>query len=140
MEPTTKNNKKILNFIYHLNSIIKREKWIPAYDRDTDSLSFRLPKLSNSARIIYLDDEIALYLNEDKDVEGIFIEYFKSNFIKHHRELKKIAKDIDRKEDKESSIINLEEMQSGEILPKFEKIVKTSLLENIQFRGIGVNT
>ncbi len=135
MKTTAQKNKKIIDFLYHFSDVIKRDNWIPGYNKDTDSLSFRKPKLSDSSRISYLGDEIALYLNKDKDVEGLFIEYFRTNFMKHHQELKGVAEDIDKQMEAEQDTVNLERMKSSDVLPELEEIVKSSLLENMQFQS-----
>jgi len=136
MTTVVQSNKKIIDFLYNFGNIVKKEKWTPRYDRDTDSLSFTVPELSDSSRISYLDDEIAFYFNKDKEIEGVFIEYFTSNFIKHHKEMKKVIKDIKERGGKEEALIKIEIVKDKDVLPKFEEIIKTSILENCQFQKI----
>ena len=86
--PTRFNKKKILGFIANFSEIAKKSGWISHYDADSDSLGIRAPKLSHDVRKRYLnDDEFAFYLNGKGDVQGIFIEYFLSNFVAHRKDL-----------------------------------------------------
>ena len=136
MTTAVQNSKKIIDFLYNFSDIVKKEKWISRYDKDTDALSFTIPNLSDSSRIFYLDDEIAFYFNKDKKIEGIFIEYFTSNFVQHHQEIKGVIKDIKKEEKKENSLIKINFMKDKKILPKFEEIIKDSLLENYKLQEV----
>jgi len=95
-----KDVKKFLDFTYNVRDIVEKEKWVLRYDLETDSLSCRVSKLPDDARIKYFGDEFAFYMTKDNKIKGIFIEYFSSNFIKHHKEAKdfKIALDTKKKE------------------------------------------
>jgi len=97
MITTVKETKKIFDFIYNFSKIAKKENWVSRYDIESDSLSFTVPKLPMDARIKYFGDEVALYLARDNDVKGVFIEYFRSNFIKHHKDFKELLKDVEKK-------------------------------------------
>ena len=91
MNPTLKK-KKIVDFLSQFSDIAKKENWISHYDAESDSLAIRTPKLSEDARKEYINDEFAFYLTPKSDVQGIFIEYFVSNFVSHHKDFKGVAK------------------------------------------------
>lgn len=128
---TKKEKSKIIDFIFNFRKIAQKENWVTIYDKGVDSLSIIKPVLSNSSRINYINDEFALYLNNKKDVEGIFIEYFFNNFIKHHKEVDLKLTEI---EGNEGDLIELKDKQEEKIVPKLEKIVKDSLVDDIQFK------
>jgi len=140
MKSEIKKNRKVIDFLYNFKNIVKKEKWVPRYDKDVDAFSFSVPILSKNARISYLDDEIAFYFNKNGEIEGIFIEYFTANFVRHHKELKELLKDIEKEEKKDNkSLIQIETVKSQNIFPKFEEVIKSSLLENFQFQKTDVN-
>lgn len=134
MTASTTKNRKIVDFIYNFGGIAKKEKWTPKYDKDTDSLAFIAPNLSDDTRISYIDDEIALYFDENKEIRGIFIEYFTSNFVKHHKELNKVTQDIKKRTRDNKSLIDVQTIKNKKVFSMFEEVVKTSLLENVQFQ------
>jgi len=130
-------NKKIFDFAYSFKKIIKKERWVPRYDIESDSLSMTVSKLPNDARIKYFgNNEIAFYLTKNNDIKGIFIEYFKSNFIEHHKEFKGLIEDIKEKDKTEESLIELKRNKINKVVPEFEEIIQESLTENVKFESI----
>lgn len=134
METLVKENKKIFDFAYNFNEIVKKEKWVSRYDIESDSLSLTVSKLPNDARIKYFGDEVAFYLNKDNDVKGIFIEYFKSNFIEHHKDFKELLRGIEKKKQEEKTLIELKKNKMKKLIPNLEEIIQKSLVENIEFK------
>ncbi|OGZ33771.1 MAG: hypothetical protein A3I88_02990 [Candidatus Portnoybacteria bacterium RIFCSPLOWO2_12_FULL_39_9] len=132
MTTTLKNNKKILDFIYHFNKIARGEKWVSRYDIESDSLSFTVPKLPDDARIKYLGDEVAFYLTKDSNIKGIFIEYFKSNFIKHHKDFRQLLKDIEKKKEMKTTLVELKSNKMKKVIVELEEIMRESLIKNIK--------
>lgn len=131
---TTKANKKIFDFAYHFSKIAKEEKWVPRYDIESDSFSLTVPMLPIDARIKYFDDEVALYITKNNDVKGIFIEYFKSNFVEHHKDFRSLLKDIKSKKRTEKNLIELKKSKVKEVVSEFEEIIQESLIESIEFK------
>lgn len=92
-----KNNQVSPNFKQDLfqmaSNLNKASKgWIVSYDPETDSLSYSVEKLSMGTKINYLDDEIAVYLSSNNEVEGVFIEYVTKNYLSHNKNLKDFKK------------------------------------------------
>lgn len=135
MKITTKETKKILDFAYSFKEIVKKEKWIPRYDIESDSLSLTVSNLPHDARIKYFGSEVAFYLTKNNNIKGIFIEYFKSNFIKHHKELRGLLGDIEQKE-KTDTFIKLKETKMDKVIPEIEETIQESLAESIKFEPI----
>jgi hypothetical protein len=107
--------KKVPN----LDSVIK-DNWVTRYDADSDALYLTEPILSKSARIKYVNDELAFYLTPKNKVEGIFIEYFTSNYIQHHQGLKSVMVEVKSHKTGLNPII------------KLSRISQNSIVKNIQ--------
>lgn len=136
MNKTIKNKKELLDIASGLDKFIKKNNWVSRYDSDSDSLSITKPELSSDSRIRYFDEEVALYLNEKGDIEGLFIEYFKSNFVEHHKDLDKVVKNIENKKKNNSSMITLQKKDVSKIAPDIEDELKSSLAENLDVGSI----
>lgn len=115
--------KNIVSFISNLSDVASKKGWISSYDPEADSLSIRKNKLSKDARKKYINDEFAFYLNRDKNVEGIFMEYFLSNFVSHHKDFKKVVKKIKKSQDKEEII----KFKNKELINKLESVMLNSV-------------
>lgn len=127
--PTMLDKKKILDFATSFSEIAKREKWVSHYDSDSDSFAIRTPKLSESARKTYINDEFAFYLNDKSRVEGVFIEYFTTNFVAHHKkDFKGIVKELKNQEGENGGVIELTQRETKKLTPELEGIIINSLI------------
>lgn len=98
MQRNITENKAVLSFAYNFENVVRDNDWISRYDTDTDAFSVTVKKLPNDARLKYFGDEFAFYLTKNGQVKGIFIEYFKKNFIRHNKGVDEIRGLINRKE------------------------------------------
>ena len=131
MTTTTKEKENILDFTFHLSETVKREGWISHYDVDSDSFALISPKLSDDARKEYINDEFALYFTKKRDIQGVFIEYFKSNFLKHHKKTKFVLSSQKQKENKQS-VVYIKKETIKKFVPELESVLKESLLKGFQ--------
>ncbi len=132
MTKDIKEKEKILEFTFHLSDIVKKESWVSHYDADSDSFALISPKLSDNARKEYIDDEFAFYFTKDRKIQGIFIEYFKSNFLAHNRKSKYVLASDKRKNNR--SLINIKKETTKRFTADLESLLKESLLGNFKIR------
>ena len=140
MSTTLEEKKEILHFIHSFSEVAKKEKWTSHYDTDNDSLAIRMPKLSRDARKKYFNDEFAFYINKQNKVEGVFIEYFVSNFVSHHKDFKKVIKemekDIKKTKENDKAIMELEKGDLKKIVPELESVIINSLIPDKKFNCV----
>ena len=131
MEFNLKQKKNIVDFARNFSSIAKKGGWISNYDTETDSMAVRVPRLSPSAKKKYINDEFAFYLNHDNKVEGVFIEYFMTNFVAHLEDVKnlkrELAKEI-KKKGETSSVVTLRTSETKRIVPELESVLIDSFI------------
>lgn len=120
---------KISQFVKNFANIAKRQKWTSIYDPEDDSLAFHKPKLSNDARKKYINDEFALYIDSKNNIQGLFIEYFASNFIIHHQTIQKVIKAKDLKPKKEE-LIGFEKEKANLVAEELRIALISSLIQN----------
>jgi len=129
MTSTLEEKKKIVDFMSNFPQKSKDEGWISHYDTDSDSFIFRIPKLSVDVHKRYFDDEFAFYWNNKNNIEGLFIEYFTSNFISHDKDLKSlVSKEIKNKKDE--SVIQFNKRDIQKIVSKLENAMLNSAVPN----------
>jgi hypothetical protein len=128
---TTRDKKEFLDLATDFDGFVKQHGWVSRYDTESDSFSITTPKLSNSARIKYFDDEVAFYINKENRVEGIFLEYFKSNFMKHHKnaakELEKVLEKLEENNKDDNTTVKVDIKKVKKITPDLQEAIKTSL-------------
>lgn len=135
MATTLEEKKNILNFVQNLSGTVRDQEWISNYDSENDSFAMRVPDLSKDSHKKYFNNEFAFYLNKKSEVEGIFIEYFVSNFVAHHKNFKAIAKKLKPK--KEKSVIELKKSEVNKIAPGLESLLINSLIVNSNLQKLG---
>ncbi len=131
---TTQDKKDLLDLATGFNAFAKKHGWVSRYDTESDAFYITVPKLSDSARINYFDDEVAFYITNDNKVEGIFLEYFKANFIKHHKkskEIEKVLDDLEEKNKTDDTLVKVDINQVKKIAPDLEEAIKLSLANKL---------
>ncbi len=137
MSNNIKQNKEFIDLALNFQEFIRANDWVSRYDLESDAFSITVPNLSQDARIAYFDDEIALYITQDHKIEGIFMEYFKSNFVQHHKDLQPVIKDIENEnEEKHLSLIKLDEDKLQKIVPDIQEALQMVLAERLNL-GLG---
>lgn len=130
MNTSIKGKKELLDLASDFTGFIKKRGWISRYDSESDSFFVTTPHLSKDARIHYFDDEIAFYLTKDNKVEGLFLEYFKSNFVEHHRELRPVIKAIEKEAGK-VTLARISQEEVRKIAPDLQEAIRSSLAEKL---------
>ena len=132
MSTSIQNNRNILDLSSDFRAFIEKNGWVTRYDIESDAFSVTKPKLSKDARIKYFDDEIGFYVAKGNIVEGVFVEYFGSNFVKHHKDLRAILKDIKDKDTKKEGLIQLNKEKIKKIAPDIQGAIRDVLVENLR--------
>jgi hypothetical protein len=131
MELNLKQKKNIVDFARNFSSIAKKEGWISNYDTETDTIAVRVPRLSSSAQKKYVNDEFAFYLNHDNKVEGVFIEYFMTNFVTHLDDVKDLKKELTKeikRKGEDSSVVTFKTSETKKIVPELESVLINSFI------------
>jgi hypothetical protein len=121
--------KNMFTFLGKFSEIVNKKQWISHYDRESDSFVMRSKRLSKDARKKYFGDEFAFYFNNKNQIEGIFIEYFSTNFISHNKEIKNKIKNIKMREavNDETSTIEIKKSEIKKIIPALESAMLDSV-------------
>ncbi len=130
MQKTTQK-KDVMDLASDFSSFVKRHGWIARYDPESDELSIAMPRLSKNSRIRYADDELAFYVTPHNRIEGIFIEYFQSNFVRHHKDLKKIILKLGNKNS--DTLVRLGSNTMKKIAPDLEETLRLFLAQRLDF-------
>jgi hypothetical protein len=124
--------------VYNLSNIAAKQAWVFRYDPESDELSVTVPKLSKDARIRYVNDEIALYFSKNNKIEGLFIEYFRHNFIQHQsafKNLKNMARAITKKQPvQQDGLVEFSWKSIKKMAPDFDDAIKFSLVKDVQLQ------
>jgi len=84
MEMTTMNKRKLINAVKQIPTIAKKHGWVVTLDRDEGSLFYSPKRIPSGTSLFQVTDEYALYVDKKNIPQGVMVEYFEHNFIKHH--------------------------------------------------------
>lgn len=85
-------SKNLSLSIANIFKLAKSNKWIVEYDDELDHLYWIKPKISKTAKLKKFLDDFSLYIMPSGDIQGMFIEYAKYNFIAHNKEYGELLK------------------------------------------------
>lgn len=108
---------KILKQLKDLQSM--SVKWSLTYDSDVDQLYYGLSEIPKGSFLYQVNDEINLYVDKKSRISGMFVEYFRNNYLEHNEDLKPVL-----------SVLEGEGSQTEGI-----KQIERSALENDLFFG-----
>ncbi|RJQ38651.1 hypothetical protein C4559_00910 [Candidatus Microgenomates bacterium] len=82
------NIKKLSEQVASLEDISKKKKWQFFYDSDLDQL-YLTPDVVKKDCVLYsVNNEFSIYVDKQSNIEGVFVEYFKTNLSSHNSRFK----------------------------------------------------
>ena len=84
MDKTTIKNEQLIDAAKSLPIVAEREGWVLTLDKEEGTLFYSPEKISDQAQLHQITDEYALYLDKDFKPQGMMIECYEQNFLKHH--------------------------------------------------------
>ncbi len=94
MERANNLSVKIANIF----DVAKKNKWVAEYNSDLDHFYWIKPKISKKAELKRFLDDFSLYITPSGEIQGVFIEYAKFNFMAHNKEYEKLFEKMDKVE------------------------------------------
>ena len=138
MALTFVQKKNVLDLVPNLSAVAKDRCWISHYDTDTDTMIVRVPRFSRGTEKRYANEEFAFFFNKKSEIEGVFIEYFLSNFMKHNASVKdmnaELKKEIKDEKSENSSIVSLESRETKKLISGLECALVNSFVPNLPIK------
>ncbi len=83
---------KIVKQLGQISQNFETGKWLFEYNKELDQLYFGKKIIPKNSFLYNLNDEINIFVTPKSTINGIFIEYFETNYIKHNKNLKHVIK------------------------------------------------
>ena len=113
---------KIINNLSELSKVAQENKWSKSYDKDLDFLYWGNQDKMAKAKILKVSQEVFLYIDENKNIEGVGVEYLSSNFVEHKPEYKDLLNLFTQEEKNGVFIIPPE--KDSKLIHRFEDFAK----------------
>lgn len=93
------NPHKLRESLLSFPTRAKNERWVLVWDKLVDSLYFTPSKIPQGNVLFGLTHELNIYINSKSEINGIFIENFSTNFVKHNEEFEDMLEAMKKKID-----------------------------------------
>jgi hypothetical protein len=126
--------KNLVKLASNFSRLIEEKKWVLKYEADLDALAIVPKKLPNDARLNYVNKEFAVYLCNDKSIAGMYIEYFRKNYLNHNSKLKgKLSEDFGSVKFQEDDLVEIKQKDTKTLIPELENELQKYLAQSIKF-------
>ena len=108
-------NKTIIQLIEEVVDTAKKERWPMMYDTLADAFYWTKSKISDGAKLVQLSRETAFYVTPTGEMDGIFIQPFKNNFLTENQDVAEITDFFEKKNGDE--MLTMSRAQEEKIQP-----------------------
>jgi len=122
--------------IANIFNVAKKNKWVAEYNSDLDHFYWAKPKISKNAKLKKFLDDFSLYITPSGEIQGLFIEYAKFNFIAHNEQYEKLFKKM-KKVEKDKYVLGPKEEEEVESL--LRNMANQVESETLKATGEGLN-
>ncbi len=120
--------KQLIEAVKNIPIVAEQEQWVLTFDKEEGSLFYSPEKISDNAQLHQVTDEYALYLDENFKPQGVMIEYFKENFLKHHKSFSNLCKELLSNNKEEVIVLDPKETKDDKGLA-FTALLETTLIK-----------
>lgn len=132
MDKILHKNINILETIKNIPEVASKEGWVLTLDKDEGALFYSPEIIPNKTELFQVTDEYAIYVDKNYKPQGVMIEYYDVNFVKHHPEFKKISDEVFGKDKKITKKIKPSKTRNEDVQLLKALLEKTLIVESIQ--------
>lgn len=132
--------QKLVEAVKNIPVVAEREGWVLAFDTEEGTLYYAPSVMPSGALLHQVTDEYALYLDDKGNPVGVAIEYFRSNFLKHHDTFNEITDDVFNNEDVSDAVITIDadEIKENKYATIFRALLESTLIKEADVNCIPV--
>lgn len=133
MDKTTIKNEQLIDAAKSLPIVAKQEGWVLTLDKEEGTLFYSPEKISDQTQLHQITDEYALYLDKNFKPQGMMIEYFEQNFLKHHEPfIEELSGDIFKSKKEGETIVADPESDKGKgKISTLAKFLESTLIKEV---------
>lgn len=122
--------EKLISAIKDIPIIAEKDKWVFTLDSDEGSLFYAPTVIPSNSKLHQVTDEYAVYLNDKLVPQGVVVEYYKANFLKHHKVFTKVSgKLFESSNSNNKDVVVVDPKPSNEQATIFKALFETSLIK-----------
>ena len=130
----TMTKEKIIEAVKNIPIVAEKNSWSVSFDRDEGALFYAPTKIPNNSELHQVTDEYAIYLDKDSNPSGVVVEYFKGNFLKHHKLFNRVAPRMFGNDKSKKDVGTIKPKQKDE-----DTVIFKALLENTLIKEASTN-
>ena len=85
------SDEELVDIVKDMPRVAKENDWVFSFHKDEDALFYSPEIVPDDTELFQVTDEFAVYLDKEKQLQGVMSEYFGHNFVKHHQDIQKLV-------------------------------------------------
>ena len=131
------NKEQVMDAVKNIPIVAEREGWGLTLDKEEGSLFYAPKIIPSGSQLHQITDEYALYFDSNKNPKGVVIDYYRANFLKHHKSFDQVSLDVFGENGKENKEVIT--FDSNELKENSSAGILQALLESTLIREAGIN-
>jgi len=119
--------EKLINAVKDIPLVAEKDKWVFTLDSEEGSLFYAPSTISSNSQLHQVTDEYAVYLNDQLVPQGVVVEYYKANFLTHHKIFEEISNKLFKSFNDE--IVVVDPKPSNEEATIFQALFEKNLIK-----------
>src|ERR1700733_3284881 len=88
------NKEQIIDAVKNIPIVAEREKWSITFDKDEGSLYYAPEVIPTGSQLHQVTDEYAIYFDANQNPQGVVVDCYRANFLKHHKSFNEVSSKI----------------------------------------------
>ena len=126
------NKEQLIEAVKNIPIVAERDAWSLTLDKEEGSLFYAPKVIPTGSQLHQITDEYALYFDADRNPQGVVVDYYRANFLKHHKSFKQVSFDVFGKTETEKGEVvafDSEELKENGSADMFRALLESTLIK-----------
>lgn len=132
----TINNAQLIDAVKNIPIVAETDNWAITLDREEGSLFYAPKIIPTGSQLHQITDEYAIYFDSNRNPQGVVVDYYRANFLKHHKSFDQVSSDVFGENGNEDRVVTFD---SNELKENGRADIFRALLESTLIKEAGMN-
>jgi hypothetical protein len=126
------NRKQLIDAVKNIPIVADREKWSITLDKEEGALYYAPEIIPAGSQLHQITDEYAVYLDANQNPQGVVVEYYRANFLKHHESFNEMSTEVfdeNGREDTEVVVLDSKELKENKTANLLRALLESTLIK-----------
>ncbi len=126
------NKEQLIEAVKNIPILAEKGKWAITFDKDEGALYYAPEIIPAGSQLHQITDEYAVYLDSDQNPQGVVVEYYRANFLKHHKSFTEVSSEVfdeNGREDDEVITLDSKELKENKSAGILRALLESTLIK-----------